>query len=289
MTRQPLRRALGALVLAIMGASAIYGGGFFGIRDRFAPPATRTDASPFQAIDESETFRARDSYRRSQPYWRPLERFQGSGPTTTRPFEIDSRALQWRVKWRCQNGQFRIQPQRPSGNDHGHRLADTEACPKQETGLSVASGDFKLDVQAQGPWTAEVEQQVDVPLVEPPPREVASRRSRPTATGRFYGIDEDGEGSVKIYRLGDGSAIVRLEDFYVTPNLDLEIRFSELEQPRSTREVAAAPFKDIVFLKATTGAVNYRIPPGALNDRVRSIVIWCEITKNAYAAATLRN
>ncbi len=288
MSRQTVRQSLGVVILAILAGSAIYGGGFFGVRDRLPPPAAQTKESPFSPVSQSASAEAPESVRRSQPYWVPVERFEGTGSQTTGDLSIDSRALQWRVNWRCEAGPFRIQPQRPSGEDEGHTLADADTCPGKGTGLSVAPGDFRLDVRAEGRWEAVVEQQVDVPLVEPPTAEMTSVDSRIVASGRFYGVDEEGEGSVELYRQKDGSIDLRLDRFYATPNVDLEIRFSELERPKSTEQVAEAPHKDIVFLKATTGSMNYRIPPGALGDRVRSVVIWCDITQNAYAAATLR-
>ena len=288
MSRERLRRALGGLILLVMAASAVYGGGFFGVRERFPPPASTTTASPFGAVNQGGAPTGPVRLRRSQPYWRTVKRFSGAGPLTTPTFAIDPRALQWRVAWRCERGRFRVQPQRPSGADQGHPLADADACPREDEGLSVARGQFKLAVQAEGPWEAKVEQQVDVPLVEPPAPEMTSPKASMVAAGRFYDIDEDGVGTVKIYRARDGSVSLRLDDFYVTPNVDLEIRFSELERPRTTEDVVRARFRDVVFLKATAGSMNYRIPPGALSRRVRSVVIWCEITHNAYAAASLR-
>jgi hypothetical protein len=41
-------------------------------------------------------------------------------------------------------------------------------------------------------------------------------------------------------------------------------------------------------LKATAGSMNLRVPDGVDLGRYRSIVIWCEITHNAYASAPLR-
>ncbi len=287
MSRQTVRASLGVLILLIMGASAVYGGGFFGIRDRFAPPATKTEAGAFSPVNQDAPAGSGQSVRKSQAYWRPVKRFEGEGPHTTEAFELDPSAIQWRVKWRCERGDFTIQPQRPSGEDEGHELAEAGACPEDGEGISVQSGAFKLGVQAEGRWVAQVEEQVDVPLIEPPATEMAGPNARMVDSGEFYDIDKEGEGTVKLYRARDGSISLRLERFYVTPNVDLEIRFSELERPSSTEQVADAPFKDIVFLKATTGAMNYHIPAGALSDRIRSVVIWCDITSNAYAAASL--
>ncbi len=67
----------------------------------------------------------------------------------------------------------------------------------------------------------------------------------------------------------------------------LEIWFSEHPRPRSTPEAASAPHRQLAFLKATAGSMNYEIPPDLDVSRYRSIVIWCELTSNAYAAAEL--
>lgn len=281
------RRAAGAVLLVLMAASAVYGGDFFGVRDRLAPPASRTRDSAFGPAEPRRGVPARArEQRRSQPYWVTVRRFAGSGGTTTPAFSVDRRALQWRVAWRCERGPFAIRPQRLSGEAY-RPLADTADCPARDEGRSVASGDFRLQVDAQAGWEARVEQQVDVPLAEPPTATMTAPGTREIARARFYGIDEDGSGSARVYREPDGGLSLRLEDFYVTPNVDLEIRLSELARPKSTRAVAAARHRDIVFLKATTGSMNYRLPAGALDEDVKSIVIWCENTRNAYAAATL--
>lgn len=46
------------------------------------------------------------------------------------------------------------------------------------------------------------------------------------ATGSFYNIDRTGTGNVTIYRQADGRYSLRLDDFFVSPNSDLEIRLS---------------------------------------------------------------
>ncbi|MCA1707588.1 MAG: DM13 domain-containing protein [Actinobacteria bacterium] len=50
---------------------------------------------------------------------------------------------------------------------------------------------------------------------------------------------------------------------------------------------ASAPHHRLAFLKATAGSMNYEIPADVDVARYRSIVIWCDLTSNAYAAATL--
>jgi len=86
----------------------------------------------------------------------------------------------------------------------------------------------------------------------------------------------------------DGTRLIRLEDFFVSINSDLELRLSESPGPKSTEEAVNAPFKFIAPLKATVGSMNYQLPKDVDLSKYSSIVIWCEITRNAYAAAVIQ-
>lgn len=286
------RMVVGTIVLVVMAASAAYSANVEGVRDRFAPPATRLTTRPAPepasgtAGAGSEVAAPRDLGSRSQPYWQPLATLSGEGATTTKAFTIDRGALQWRVAWKCTTGTFSLTP---VGTNGGARrpLARKVACPAEDTGYSVKSGIYSLRVETAGAWEATVEQQVDVPLIEPPLPEMASPGTTVVATAAMYNVDRIGKGTARIHRLEDGRLVLRLDDFFVSINSDLEIWLSEAEHPTTTPEAAAAPHVQVSFLKATTGAMNYELPEGIDLSRFRSIVIWCELTKNAYAAAIL--
>jgi hypothetical protein len=106
----------------------------------------------------------------------------------------------------------------------------------------------------------------------------------------MYDVDRHGEGTAKIYELADGSRVLRLDDFFVTINSDLELQLSGLVEPHSTDEIAAAHpgIVTVAPLKVTVGNMNYTLPPGLDLAKYHSIVIWCEITRNAYAAASIQ-
>ncbi len=283
------RRLAGVLLFAFVAVSAAYSDNAFKLRSRFPPPATRLvqgagPAGPTASV-EPGVGATQGEVRRSQPWWQEVTRVSGSG-STTRIVDIASHAIQWRVNWRCERGDFAIQPQTASGSNSGHLLADAADCPEQGQGYSIQTGSLRLAISATGPWRATIEQQVDVPLIEPPARGMSPANL--VARGTFYNVDRSGEGTIKIYRLARARLIARLEDFYVTPNVDLEIRLSALPRPKNTREVAKAPFEDVVFLKATVGSMNYDFPFAIDLSRFRSVVIWCEPLSQAYSAATLK-
>ncbi len=284
----PLRRTVGALILAAMGLSAAYSANAWDLRDRYRPPVTRLgDRAPAPAVAAPEAPVAQVANDiRSQPWWQPVTTLRGEGSGPSESFSVDRNALQWRVKWRCTSGSLRLVPAQVPGKPLPRPLADT-ACPAEGTGFSVRTGRFELQATATAPWEAAVEQQVDVPLVEPLPSEADAPEARVLATASMYDVDRVGKGSVRIIALPGGQRLLRLDDFFVSINSDLEIWLSEAPHPTSTPEAAASPHRRVSFLKATAGSMNYELPADLDLSRYRSIVIWCELTSNAYAAATL--
>lgn len=285
-----LRLLAGAVILILMAASAAYSANVEGLRDRFSPPATRLAERPAVrpvGVADAEIAAPRDLTSRSQPWWQPITTLSGEGSMTTDVFTVDRGALQWRAIWQCSTGSFTVTPVR--ADDRALRsVGGSPGCPAEGTGYSVQTGAHSLRVEASGPWRVTLEQQVDVPLVEPPLPEMAAPGSKVVATATMYDVDRVGKGTAQIHQLPDGRLLLRLEDFFVSINSDLEIWLSEAVHPRTTPEATAAPHVQVSFLTATTGSMNYPLPAGVDLSRVGSMVIWCELTKNAYAAATLQ-
>ena len=224
--------------------------------------------------------------RKSQPYWSPVAAIEGIGNTTSTAFTVDGGALQWRVSWHCETAPFTIVSVNASGQESRRKLADALSCPSDGEGFAADKGAQTLKVTTAGAWKATVEQQIDSPLVEPAPAGLAS--ARVLGTAQVYDVDRDGGGTATIYELPDGTRLIRLEDFFVTINSDLELRLSESAGPKTTDEAVNVPFKVVAPLKATVGTMNYELPTDIDLSKYQSIVIWCEITRNAYAAASIQ-
>ena len=289
MARQQLRRsprllAAGA-VLAMVAVGC--GGGDTGSGSS-ATVATRPSATPTTGAGTNFDTPppSTPGTRKSAPYWTTLATIEGTGNTTSRTFTVATGALQWRVTWHCETAPFTIVSVNGSGQESRRKLADGLSCPKEGEGFSVEKGVQSLKVTTAGPWKATVEQQVDDPLIEPAPAGLASGRILGTA--RVYNVDREGEGTAKLYELPNGTRMIRLEDFFVSVNSDLELRLSELPNPRSTDEIVKAPWKLVAPLKATVGSMNYEVPADVDFSKYQSVVIWCEITRNAYAAANIQ-
>jgi len=286
------QRLLSVFGLVAVLASALVGGNFLGARERLwgseSPEARPTAASReagelAEAAPTQTTAPAQNqSVLKSQPWWQGLTKLQGNGTTTTTPFTVSQDALQWRAKWSCETGRLRVRvPGQP-------RPIIDAACPGADTGYGVRKGAVALEVTADGPWTLTVDQQVDVPLIEPPLPAMSAPDTRLVFTGSLYRIDQVGTGTVNIYQTADGRHLLRLDSFFVTANIDLELRFSPLEAPRTTEQYMNAPSVWVAPLDVTTGSLNFTIPPDVNPARYRSLVVWCPIIDSAYSAATLR-
>ncbi|MCP9490520.1 MAG: DM13 domain-containing protein [Solirubrobacteraceae bacterium MAG38_C4-C5] len=280
--RALVRRAGPGLGLVVLVASLVVATDLFGTRGALFGSATPEprDAA-FSRIDSAPATQTEQTVLISQPWWQTVRRFRGVGTQETPAFGIGDEAIQWRVTWNCERGRFLV---RASGR--AEPLIDSSCAGETTTELSgtVEGG---LQIEADGPWSAQVEQQVDVPLVEPPLPVMTAPDTSEVASGDFYRMDQVGQGRMTIYRLPDDRYALRLSDFYVTPNVDLEIRLSPLREPETTRDYLSAPAKLAAPLPTTTGSMNFALPEDVDLSRYRSVVIWCPIIDSAYAAATL--
>ncbi len=271
--------------LLVLVASLVVGSDLFGARQELfgsaTPPST---PAAFSRVASSETpaQRATRTRLRSQAWWQKVDSFGGVGATETPAVEIGEDASQWRMKWSCGRGRFVVRV-----SEGAEPLIDS-ACGGEKTTVLTAKVEGGLQVEAEGRWKLRVDQQVDVPLVEPPLPAMTEPGTSKVATGGFYRIDQVGKGRMTIYRLQNGRHLLRLSGFYVKPNIDLEIRLSPLRAPHSTREYLSAPSTLAAALDITAGSMNFTIPKGVDPTRFRSVVIWCPIISSAYSAATLK-
>jgi hypothetical protein len=234
---------------------------------------------PFAAIEQDHApARPED---RAAPRWDVIHTLRGDS-TIEATVEVREDAIQWRVRWWCDEGEFTLAvlPE-PVGSD-GVR----EPCQGRSTSKFIGHGRYELAVEASGPWKAVVEQQVDTPLREPPLEDM--REDRVVATGRFEDVERPGGGSAKVYRLPSGRLALRLEDFVTEPNIDLFVWLSRAERPRTTRQALASEHQVAARLKSTLGDQNYLLPRDTRPSDLHSIVIWCEPVRIAYTAAPLR-
>jgi hypothetical protein len=211
--------------------------------------------------------------------WEPVTRFDGRGDQQTPGFDIAGHAIEWRVAASCTEGSLTVSvPGEPEP-------LLTQDCPGRRFGFSIRAGPTVLDVTATGGWEIAVDQKVDTPISEP--RLAGMTEDARLAGGEFYGIDQSGRGTVELYELPDGRRALRFEPFQVTANTDLFVWLSAAEKPTTSKDALTTDHTQIHELKATAGPQNYLVPDDVPSDRMRSVVVWCEPVRTAYAAAPL--
>lgn len=105
------------------------------------------------------------------------------------------------------------------------------------------------------------------------------------ASGVFAGADDfhEGSGTVTLYELGDGSRILRFEDFDVTNGPDLHVLAVANANPTDRDDLDG--YVDLGKLKGNVGNQNYEVPADVVD--IGSIVIYCQPFHVLFATATL--
>ena len=108
-------------------------------------------------------------------------------------------------------------------------------------------------------------------------------------SGQFKGQDRfhTGSGAATIYRLVDGSQILRLEDFKVTNGPDLRVYLTRAQNPEGAGEVTGPGHLELSKLKGNMGNQNYPIPDDADVSSFNSVVIFCKPFKVIFSVAPL--
>lgn len=102
--------------------------------------------------------------------------------------------------------------------------------------------------------------------------------------GEFRGIDHRSSGSATLYRLPDGSQVLRL-DHDTQNGPDLYVYLIGASDYRNKAD--ASDFVDLGRLKGNQGQQNYEIPPGTDLSRYKTVMIWCKQFNTPFAAAPL--
>ncbi len=95
-----------------------------------------------------------------------------------------------------------------------------------------------------------------------------------------------GSGNAGIYRLADGSNVLRFEDFESTNGPDLRVIVSSHPNPDDGTQVHEG-FHDLGPLKGNVGNQNYVLPAGLEPDDIGSVIIYCRAFSVIFAVASL--
>ena len=105
--------------------------------------------------------------------------------------------------------------------------------------------------------------------------------------GQFRDADaiHKGSGDAFVFKLQDGSHVVRFENFRSTNGPDLRVWLSSSPSPQKSGDVTGGEWVDLGKLKGNVGNQNYVIPAGTDVSKFKSVVIWCRAFSVLFAAA----
>ena len=108
--------------------------------------------------------------------------------------------------------------------------------------------------------------------------------------GMFRDADRfhKGSGAATLYRVGEDSHVLRLEDFRVTNGPDLHVLLTNHADPQNRDDIHAEGYLDLGSLKGNIGSQNYEIPAGADIDAAASVVIYCQPFHVVFSVAPLQ-
>jgi hypothetical protein len=114
------------------------------------------------------------------------------------------------------------------------------------------------------------------------PQQNNATAARNIMTGSFIGAGDgfhNAEGLARVIQVGDGSKILRLENFKSTngPNVHLYL----------ATDKTASNFIDLGRLKANNGNQNYNIPRGTDLTKYNMVLIWCRDFSILFGSAQL--
>lgn len=95
-----------------------------------------------------------------------------------------------------------------------------------------------------------------------------------------------GAGNAGVYRLADGSNVLRFEDFESTNGPDLRVVISTHPDPTNGTQVHEG-FHDLGPLKGNVGNQNYTLPAGVEAADIGSVIIYCRAFSVIFAVASL--
>ena len=116
---------------------------------------------------------------------------------------------------------------------------------------------------------------------------LASAAPAAVEAGSFVSGAHHTSGTATVYKLDDGSRILRLTDFATSNGPAVHVILTSAKTVRSNGDVTAGSYVDLGDLKGNIGSQNYVIPAGVALDKYHSVSIFCARFKVNFGAAQL--
>src|SRR5580693_8409929 len=106
-------------------------------------------------------------------------------------------------------------------------------------------------------------------------------------SGQFYSILHPTAGTATIYRMDDGSRILRFTGFSTSNGPDVHVYMVAADDAKDSASVLRAGFIDLGTIKGNMGNQNYALNPGVDLSKYRVVSVWCKRFSVNFGAARL--
>ena len=96
------------------------------------------------------------------------------------------------------------------------------------------------------------------------------------ASGTFHGIAHPTTGTATIYRLGDGSRLLRFTSFETSNGPDVHVYLVAADDAKDSAGVLSAGFFDLGLIKGNIGDQNYSFGSDVDLSKYRAVSVWCK-------------
>ncbi len=149
-------------------------------------------------------------------------------------------------------------------------------------GIQTLFYDTEVNEKFRAPSPASAEQG------SPQADSAASSNPVVISSGEFHPVAHPGKGDAIVYRLADGSHVLRLENLDIFNGPALYVYAVAAEDAKDNETVEEAGSLNLGPLKGNRGNQTYELPAAFNPEKYRSISIWCKRFSVNFATAPLR-
>ena len=110
----------------------------------------------------------------------------------------------------------------------------------------------------------------------PTAQTTAASPAQALESGTFYGVLHPTEGTATIYRMGDGTRVLRFTNFKTSNGPDVHVYMVAADDAKDSASVLRAGFIDLGTIKGNIGDQNYTLGPDVDLTKYRAVSVWCK-------------
>jgi Electron transfer DM13 len=110
----------------------------------------------------------------------------------------------------------------------------------------------------------------------------------PIESGTFYTILHPTSGTATIYKMADGTHMLRFTNFDTSNGPDVHVYMVAADDAKDAAAVERAGFVDLGEIKGNVGDQNYILPNDLDTAKYRAVSIWCKRFSVNFGAAALK-